>query len=319
MLFFAKLLFSGLALWWGLHQVKFDHLCLVFQGLPLATYAAAYLMMCLCTSLNGLRLYCIAKKLGINQSFQSLHTLTWIGMFFNQLLPGGIGGDAYRIYTLAKSLPNGLQEYSATLLSSSAIIWDRILGIVCLGVISAPMLWLIHLPDAIKIMTTTIYGLLLGGIITLRLFIKYPIFQKYKLIATTWKLFATASALFQPPKANLMLTSITLALVNFVVFYLLVITLKIPLDFAESSVLFTLSLVVMMIPISISGWGLREGFLTAYFSSVGLPPEMGFTLGVLHGLLMLANGAIGAVFYLFAKKLKNSLANTRKIDSMNTM
>lgn len=309
MFFFAKLLFSGLALWWGLHQVDFAHLCLVFKELPLNLYAVAFLIMCCSISLNGLRLYCIAKQLGINQSFKALHQLTWIGMFFNQLLPGGIGGDAYRIYTLAKG--------SSTTLSSAAIIWDRILGLVCMGAISMPMMLLINLPNSIILMAATIYSLLLGGALALVLFIKYPIYQKYKLIASLWKIFATAKFMIKAPQA-LIATSLTLALVNFVVFYLLVITLKIPLNFAESSVMFTLSLIVILIPLSISGWGLREGFLTAYFTALGLPPEMGFTLGILQGLLMLATGGIGAGFYLFAKKPKNSLANARKIDSMRT-
>lgn len=298
MLFFTKLLFSGLALWWGLSQVDFKNLQMVFKELPLNIYAFAFLVLCFSISLNGLRLYFIAKKLNMNQSFKFLHQITWIGIFFNQLLPGGIGGDAYRIYTLSKN-SNGI-------LSSAAIIWDRILGIICMGLLSSTFLLVINLPQPIRIISTIIYSSLLLVVIALSLFIKYPILQKYKLVTNLWKIFATAKLLVKSPFV-LIATSLVLALVNFAVFYFLIITLKIPLNFAESSVLFTLSLVVVLIPISISGWGLREGFLTAYFATLGLPSEMGFTLGVLQGLLMLLTGSIGAVFYLFAKKLKINL------------
>lgn len=308
-LFFTKLIFSGLALWWALHQVDFNYLHLVFKELPLSVYAAAFATMCCSISLNGLRLYCIATKLKLNVSFKLLHQLTWIGMFFNQLLPGGIGGDAYRIYTLAKN--NDL------VLSSAAILWDRILGILCLWLLSGALLLTIKLPSHIQLLVTTLYCLIFAGIIFLILFIRYPILQKYKLVANLWKIFATAKCIIKTPGA-LVATSISMAITNFLAFYLLVIALKIPLNFAESSVIFTLSLIIIMIPLSISGWGLREGFLTTCFAALGLPPEMGFSLGVLQGLLMLSTGSIGAVFYLFAKKNKNSLANSVKKDIINT-
>ena len=308
-LFFAKLIFSGLALWWALHQVDFNYLHIVFKELPTGICAKAFATMCCSISLNGLRLYCIEKKLKLNESFKMLHQLTWIGMFFNQLLPGGIGGDAYRIYTLARN--NNL------VLSSAAILWDRILGILCLWLLSAALLLTIKLPSHIQLLATTLYCLIFAGIIFLILFIRYPVLQKYKLVANLWKIFATAKCIIRVPGV-LIATSICMAITNFLAFYLLVIALKIPLSFAESSVIFTLSLIVIMIPLSISGWGLREGFLTTCFVALGLPPEMGFSLGVLQGLLMLSTGSIGAVFYLFAKKTKNSLANSEKKDIINT-
>lgn len=309
MLFIAKLIFSGLSLWWATHQIDFGDLHLVFKELPPSVCAAAFATMCCSISLNGLRLYCIAKKLKLNESFGMLHQLTWIGVFFNQLLPGGIGGDAYRIYTLARN--NDLVT------SSAAILWDRILGILCLWLLSAGLLLTIKLPSHMQLLATTIYCLIFVSIIFLILFIRYPLFQKYKPVAYIWKIFATAKCIIRAPRA-LITTSISMSLTNFLAFYLLVIALKIPLNFAESSVIFTLSLIVIMIPLSISGWGLREGFLTTCFAALGLPPELGFTLGVLQGLLMLTTGSIGAMFYLFAKKTKNSLANSEKKDIINT-
>ena len=297
-----------MALWWGMRQVDLAHLYSIFAELPHNIYGTAFLLMCASTSLNGLRLYFIAQGIGLKESFKKFHQITWIGMFFNQLLPGGIGGDAYRIYSLTRN--------SNTLQGTSAIIWDRILGIICMGLLSAPLLLIVKLPGSIQLLATTIYGILFSGIIFMAIFIHYPIFQKYKLVKNLWKIFSNAKNIISSPST--LATTITLALMNFFVFYLIVVALKVPLNFIESTLLFTMSLVIVIIPISVSGWGLREGFLTAYFKALGLPPELGFTLGVLQGLLMLLVGSIGSVFYLFAKKTKNSLANSRKKDIINT-
>ncbi len=302
MFFLLKVIFSGLALWWGLRQVNFDHLYVVFKELPTTAYSYTLLVMCLCVSLNGLRLYYISQKMGLKNSLKSLHHLTWIGTFFNQLLPSGIGGDAYRIYSLSK-------ENSASL-GTSVIIWDRIFGLSCMGLICVPMLLLIHMPAPLKMITVTVYGFLMSGIIVLTLFIRFPILQNYKFIKTVWNTLAYGKVLFLAPVSALLAASIASAFMNFSGFYLLVLALKIPLNFWESSVLFTISLLVTLIPLSISGWGLRESFLTAYLLACGLPPEKGFTLGVLQGILMLATGGIGAVFYLFSKNLKNSLGTS---------
>ena len=102
-LFCIKLIFSGLALWWGMRQVDLTHLYSIFAELPHHIYGTAFLLMCASTSLNGLRLYFIAQGIGLKESFKKFHQITWIGMFFNQLLPGGIGGDAYRIYSLTRN------------------------------------------------------------------------------------------------------------------------------------------------------------------------------------------------------------------------
>lgn len=299
MFFFLKVVLSGLALWWGLRQVNFDHLYIAFKELPPTAYSYTLLVMCLCVSLNGLRLYYIGQKMGLKSSFKYLHHLTWVGTFFNQLLPSGIGGDAYRIYSLSKK--------NNTLLSTSAIIWDRILGLSCMGLICVPMLFFITMPAPVKTITLTVYGFLMSGIIGLILFMRFPILQNYKILQTMWDILIYGKTIFSAPLGTLGMTNVTSALMNFSGFYLLVLALQIPLNFLESAVLFTISSLVTMIPLSISGWGLRESFFTAYLLTCGLPPEKGFTLGVLQGILTLATGGIGAVFYLFSKNPKNSL------------
>lgn len=299
MILFLKIIFSAIALWWCLHQIHFNDLQIVFGELSVSTCIYTLLTLSVCVSLNGLRLYYIAKKAYIKGSLKFFHQLTWAGTFFNQLLPSGIGGDAYRIYVLSRK---------NSLLSSSAVImWDRILGMSSMGIFCMPVLFFIELPTSLKTIVFSSYGFLITGMVLLGFFIKFPILQQYKVIKNLWEALAYGKFFMKKPFGFLEATTFSSTLVNIFSFYLLVHALKIPLNFWESAVLYTISLFVTLIPLSISGWGLRESFLTAYLIECGLPPEKGLMLGILQGLLFLATGCIGAIFYLFLKNQKNSL------------
>lgn len=57
-------------------------------------------------------------------------------------------------------------------------------------------------------------------------------------------------------------------------------------------------LVAMLIPISLAGWGLREGAAAALWAVVGLPAAQGTAASVMYGLLVLASSLPGAVVLL---------------------
>lgn len=302
MFLLIKIIFSGIALWWCLHQIDFNHLSLAFREFPVSMYIYALIALSISTILNGLRSYWIAKKIHLKGSLKFFHQLAWIGTFFNQLLPSGIGGDAYRIYTLSKK--NNLLPSTAT------IMWDRILGMGSMTLLCLPMLFFIETPQALRTIIFIVFGLVITCIIILGIFIKFPVLLRYKIIKNFWNALAYGKFFMLKPPGSLEAISITSAFLNFLAFYLLVLALKIPLNFFESSVLYTISLLVTLIPLSVSGWGLRESFLTVYLLEGGLPPEKGLTLGILQGLLFLATGGIGVIFYLFSKNQKNSLGTS---------
>ncbi|HTV28367.1 MAG TPA: lysylphosphatidylglycerol synthase domain-containing protein, partial [Xanthobacteraceae bacterium] len=63
-----------------------------------------------------------------------------------------------------------------------------------------------------------------------------------------------------------------------------------------------LSNLVQTLPISIAGWGIREGFLSAAFGLVGVWPEKALTLSVLYGLLTLIGSLPGGVIWLLQRR-----------------
>jgi len=54
-------------------------------------------------------------------------------------------------------------------------------------------------------------------------------------------------------------------------------------------------LMTMLIPITVAGWGIREGAAAGLWGAVGLTPEDGVAISVAYGLLVLASTAPGAI------------------------
>jgi glycosyltransferase 2 family protein len=59
---------------------------------------------------------------------------------------------------------------------------------------------------------------------------------------------------------------------------------------------------IAMLPISIAGWGVREGAAVVAFGTLGIPAVMAFGASVLFALLTLVLGLSGGVSWLLARR-----------------
>src|SRR6202011_5266892 len=82
----------------------------------------------------------------IRLSFPRVAGLFLIGMFYNQFLPGGTGGDIIKSYLLLKETPD---KKAGALL---AVVFDRLIGLVALVTITGTLVmlrfhWLAQTPE----------------------------------------------------------------------------------------------------------------------------------------------------------------------------
>ncbi len=157
--------------------------------------------------------------------------LYWLGMFYNLFLPGGIGGDAYKVLLLKKRY-----DVSARLLSA-AVLLDRISGIAGLGIIAAIYFCIIHQADT--------WGLFVLSSILPGLVVYYFIVKKF---------FPTFLPGFWP---TLWLGLLVQALQVICVFFILQ-ALNIQEHTSIFIFIFLLSSVVAIFPFTIGGLGARE-------------------------------------------------------------
>lgn len=163
--------------------------------------------------------------------------LYYIGMFYNLLLPGGIGGDGYKVYLIKK-----IKSFSG-IKSFRIILYERVNGFYALCVLG---LLLNFMSDFIKLKSYFFeFNLILFFLITpCYIFgIKYVLRDKVEV--------ASLAALY----------SFVVQILQLMMFIAILYALKTNLTTVELinlSVLFITSSIVAIIPVSIGGIGIRE-------------------------------------------------------------
>ncbi|WP_062053936.1 lysylphosphatidylglycerol synthase transmembrane domain-containing protein [Aquimarina longa] len=79
--------------------------------------------------ISAKRLLLLFKSVNFSLSDNSNYILYLIGMFYNFFIPGGIGGDTYKVYILHKRFDWSVKKLSA------AVLLDRFIGLTAIGIL----------------------------------------------------------------------------------------------------------------------------------------------------------------------------------------
>ena len=215
--------------------------------------------------------------------------ISTVNVALNQFLPSTLGGDLYRVI-IAKSLGLSL------LRSTGVTVADRLSAFVTLIVISGPAL--IMTLASLKVMVwlpQTIIWLGLAAVVVLCLLLLF-FAQKYALK------FAYAFRLFQSfLHADGLISSVvfTSLIIQFVTLLVMVVTAKIlGIEIGLFSLfgIMAASLIAARLPISVAGWGVREGVLVSFLSAYGVAVEKAFATSIIFGLAELAAAMLALLF-----------------------
>ena len=145
-----QLVVTALALYLVLKKTDTAKLAGFIRGANLWYLLLALVFFNISKIFNAIRLNRFFKAIGIELSPIYNLKLYYLGMFYNLFLPGGIGGDGYKIYILQKN--HDLKMINVF----HAVLWDRICGIFALVFLSIILL----LPSsfALKFPHLTLYS-----------------------------------------------------------------------------------------------------------------------------------------------------------------
>lgn len=219
-----------------------------------------------------------------------------VSTFFNQVLPAG--GDAVRIWMLRR---HGVQ-WSPTI---SSIVADRFLGLLALALVI-----LIGVPF---LLSRTSENLLLFAVLG---FVWTTCFCAIALLTLDWwpsrmtaavpaKLVQCAMLVRNPllapqGRATLIGSATLIPLINVAACYTLANGLDAQLSALDAFVFIPLVTLLSAAPISIGGWGLREGAMVAALGLAGVAPDKALAISVLLGLCGLIVGLGGGLMWLVA-------------------
>lgn len=224
-----------------------------------------------------------------------------VSTFFNQVLPAG--GDAVRIWMLRR---HGVQ-WSQTI---GSIVADRFLALLALGliVLAGMPLLLPRVRDTSLLfaIAAVLAAACLGAIALVTLDWWPP-----RLIAAVPARIVQLAMLIRAPllavkgRAMLTVSAIVVHLITVATCYVLAIGLEAPLSALDAFVLVPLVILSSAVPISIGGWGVREGAMVAALGLVGIAADKALAISVLLGLGGLVVGLLGGLVWLLAPERAN--------------
>jgi uncharacterized protein (TIRG00374 family) len=301
---------TSLLLWYVFHDANQRQQMKV--ALAAADYrwvGAAILAYLIVEIAAAIRWQILLRVQKIRLNFPRLSGLFLIGMFYNQFLPGGTGGDIIKSYLLLKETP----EHKAGALL--AVVFDRLIGLVALVAITVTLvslrfdllsrtpetrnlLWLLLLVLGISI-SALIASFIVSGFNLFHLLPhKFPGRDKLIEIAAAYHLYARhwVATFFA------FTVSLVAHLATFTTFLCVAYAFHAGVKLIDFFAVLPVERTLTALPISFAGVGLREQILQIMLHNLcDVPIAVAKLIGTMSFLVIMVCCAPGGIVYFFYK------------------
>ncbi|NQU62382.1 MAG: flippase-like domain-containing protein [Rhodospirillales bacterium] len=299
-----KFLVSGFLIWFLLSNIDFDDALSRMAKADLSLMALAWGLLVVQVFIGGFRWGAVLKVIGEPLSFLRVTQIFYFGVFFNQVLPSSVGGDAVRIY---KTYRDGLSLRGAV----NGVLLERVAAVLALVVLILAMLpqFLMKADPAAKmVLVPGVAFVSVGAVVGLLVLVMLDRLpeglRRWRLVRGLGNLGVDARKVFLVPRSLLTVMFWGLATnVNISTYaYVLALSLGLEITWLDCLVLVPSVLLVMTIPISIAGWGIRETAMVTLFGLIGIAAEGSLALSVLFGLSGICVALPGGIFWLLSRE-----------------
>lgn len=307
---FIRVVGSTVLILWILHMINwqkmfeitrkasFSYLIWAFLAIQLTVLSSVWKWKLLITNENGRE----------NVSLLKLGRFYYIGLFFNNFLPGSVGGDVVRVYYLGRV--TGLSKAAAS------VAFERLTSGIALVAIALFSSFFLKTSKTVTLAVLLVAGIvILLGLLVYLLIKKGPkakmpnsdevINTKFKGLNTVKKGFAQIlqtianyrrKGLFWWGMVSVLsiLFQVGLAWIN----QLLFLALGIHIPWLALLMIITLISVITMLPVSVNGIGVREGSYVFFFQQLGVPSEMAVAVSLLFFFLVSVSSLAGGLFWI---------------------
>lgn len=294
-----KIGISAGLLYWASRSVDLGAVAGHFARLDAVWVALALAALALQIAVAAQRWSWIATKLGAVLPARRAIRYSLVAAFFNQALPSTVGGDAMRVWLLGRSD----RQWKRAVYS---VFVDRAAGVGFLAVVVAACLpWSLEriaAPEGRVAVMVIGLGGVAGLVVGLALGFTTP---GARLAA--WRL---ARVLFEVAGASraalldrrrgpgIAILSVFVHILTVVAAWCLARAITISPNALNMLILIPPVMLISMIPVSIGGWGIREGTMVVAFGYAGIEPSQALAVSVLLGISTLAVGAAGGIIWL---------------------
>lgn len=225
---------------------------------------------------------------------RKLFSLHMIGSFFNNILPGPIGGDAVKVYYLYRETGRGGISFGSVFLDRYAGLFARLtIGLIAGFFALAELKTMrMHLAIPLFFAAFLVLSLILFGLRIGRSFSAVSDFYDY----------ARSTLMKRRVVLNVLLLSVVIQMLLIAMIAVIAFGMGQRLSFTALFVFVPIIITVMVIPLSISGLGVRESAFVVLFGLAGVPAGVSASISFLWFLSMAAASVIGLVEYVRYRK-----------------
>jgi glycosyltransferase 2 family protein len=257
-----KFAVTAVALYFVIRKIEISEVITLYRQSNLFYIFLALIFFALSKLVSAYRLNIYFRAIDIHLSEKINIQLYLLGMFYNLFLPGGIGGDGFKVYLLQKQYQAGTKKILGAVLS------DRISGMVALVALALAGASLLHFDTP---MIYTVYGLQFTIFNLLFLLIPLVFLAYYLFVKLFFSYFL---------KINLVTFGygFIVQMLQVLCAWLLLLALGEHENQLSYLTIFLVSSAVAVLPISIGGVGVRE--LTFLYGSQLLNVDMNVAVGI---------------------------------------
>jgi len=288
----ARLGASAALLWLAWQLAGGEAVLATLAGADPVWIAAALLLSVPMHAISAARWVFTCRRIGLRLGYRRALADYYLAALANMLLPGGVGGDAARVWRHARRE----REHAGLRAALTGVLLERAAGQVALALLLVAGIagnwqrlhWLAALAAAIAILAAAaVAGLWLSA--------RWP-----RAARTLAALAADARRAFLPAGVLAQQAAMSAAVVATYVaaFWCATWAVHAPLAAQDALLAIPLVLTAMTIPVSVGGLGLREASAAAVWPLLGLTASAGAAAALLYGLAMLAGCAPGALVLL---------------------
>lgn len=257
------------------------------------------------------RWWLLLRAMGIRLSFWTAHRLTFIGFFFNNVIPGATGGDVVKAVYVAR----GTDKRAA---AAMTVLLDRLLGLLALALIALVVLLIER--DRPQFAAISTFVMLFLGAGAVFAFVFFSGRVRSILRVESWlyrlpggRLIKKADEALYAWRSHVgtMVWAVVLSFGNQLGIQVMMWTIAAglhvttrdggavsPLDYM---VVLPVAFIVSAIPAMPGGWGTRELAFAVCLHFVGVDRGPAVALSVMAGLVQLAWSIPGGVYFFLAR------------------
>jgi len=259
----------------------------------------ALLMQLTSTYLAAYRWFKISQLLVFKEKLSFYVQSYFKGTFFNQVLPSSIGGDAVRIIDLTRKKYEKKEAFYG-------VFVDRVVGLVGLLVLNllATLIFFGTFDNdfSLLIIIITVSGI--SGFALLFQLHRLTFLADIKFLNLFVRLANRLNSLYASRVLLIKHISISVIVHLFSVLTMYGLSLALGLDLSFQTLLIAVPPVFLLtiVPISLAGWGVREGAMIGIFMLIGADQTKVLAMSILYGLLLILSAVPGAYFWIKSKQ-----------------